>query len=323
MTALLRKRNCFESLDELSEAAIQLGWRSELLQLDTGSALSTIDYMLTPRAVLCRFGFNNRAHQLATPLEGYRTFGLLCKSQVPTTFSGQCMDTSVLSYMNPVTGLDAVSEAGFDAITLALREDLLEETATQHDMVHPEDKAWRWNEQIVLSAQVPVAALRQMLIGWLTGPELEEVDIEALESELALRILALSSDDLAGPIASVSARRRIRSRALEFIRVHQQSSPTVAEVCDAASCSISTLERTFREEFGVSPKQYLVRNRLAGAHRSLLNPQMASSTIAHIASDWGFSHMSQFAADYHKVYGELPSRTKRRALKRSFFQAFN
>ena len=313
MATSLRQSVSFESLDELSDAAIQLGWQSELLQLDTRNALSTIDCGLTPRVVLCRFVFNNRAHQLATPLDGFQTFGLLSKPQTPTTFSGQCMDASVLSYMDPVNGVDAVSETGFDAFTLALRNDLLHETAEQHDMVHPGDKAWRWDKQTVFSAEAPVAAIRELLLHWLSGPNLEGADLEALESELALRVLALSSNRLAAPVADASGRQRIRSRALEFIRAHQRSSLKVTEVCAAASCSISSLERTFREEFGLSPKQYLVRNRLAGVRRSILNPQAANSTIAYIAGDWGFSHMSQFAADYRQVFGELPSQTQRRA----------
>ncbi len=314
MEAPLRQSHYCQSLDELSEAAIQMGWQSELLQLETGNSLSTIDCWLTPRVVLCRFGFNSRVHQLATPLAGYRTFGLLSKPQTPTKFSGQIMDTSVLSYMDPVNGLDAVSEAGLDAMTLALREDLLERTATLHGLVHPDDKAWRWNEQTVFTAEVPVAVLREILLGLLRGRDIDEVEIAALEYELAFRVLALSSDVITCAAPSASGRRRIRSKALEFIRAHQQRAVTVSEVCEAASCSISTLERTFREEFGVSPKQYIVRNRLAGAHRSLLNPQKAHSTIAHLASDWGLSHMSQFAADYRKLFGELPSQTQRRAL---------
>ena len=316
MATSLRQSSSFESLDELSDAAVHLGWRSELLQLDTRSSLSTIDCRLTPRVVLCRFMFNNRAHQLAKPLDGFQTFGLLAKPQIPTTFSGQEMDVSVLSYMDPVNGLDAVSEAGLDCLTLALRKDLLHETAEQHDMVHPEDKDWRWDKQTVFIAEAPVAAIRELLLRWLTGPELEGTSFQALESELALRVLTLSSNRLAAPDVSASCRQRIRSRALEFIRANQQRPVKVTEVCVAASCSISSLERTFREEFGVSPKQYLVRNRLAGVRRSLLNPQVARSTIAYIASDWGFSHMSQFAADYYRMFGELPSQTQRRVLER-------
>jgi AraC family ethanolamine operon transcriptional activator len=35
-------------------------------------------------------------------------------------------------------------------------------------------------------------------------------------------------------------------------------------------------------------------------------------TILEIANQWGFQHMSSFAADYKKQFGELPSETLKR-----------
>jgi AraC family ethanolamine operon transcriptional activator len=35
----------------------------------------------------------------------------------------------------------------------------------------------------------------------------------------------------------------------------------------------------------------------------------ASSRIADVANRWGFWHMGQFAADYRRQFGELPSET--------------
>jgi AraC family ethanolamine operon transcriptional activator len=37
----------------------------------------------------------------------------------------------------------------------------------------------------------------------------------------------------------------------------------------------------------------------------------SKSLINEIAHRWGFWHMSQFATDYHRFFGELPSETLR------------
>jgi AraC family ethanolamine operon transcriptional activator len=71
---------------------------------------------------------------------------------------------------------------------------------------------------------------------------------------------------------------------------------------------MSTLERSFKEHFGVSPKRYLLMSRLSGVRRALLQGAQGRS-IGQMANEWGFWHMSQFAQDYRRQFGELPSET--------------
>jgi AraC-like DNA-binding protein len=61
------------------------------------------------------------------------------------------------------------------------------------------------------------------------------------------------------------------------------------------------------DRFGVSPKQYIQARRLNGVHRDLCKANLHGKRISDIANDWGFWHMGQFAADYRKFFGELPS----------------
>ena len=86
----------------------------------------------------------------------------------------------------------------------------------------------------------------------------------------------------------------------------------IEDLCEAGACSQRTLERSFRERFGITPKQYLNRVRLAGVHRALADPEEERS-IGDLAAHWGFWHLSQFAASYRSMYGELPSQTAQRA----------
>ena len=74
--------------------------------------------------------------------------------------------------------------------------------------------------------------------------------------------------------------------------------------------SAPSLYRAFREEFGVSPKQY-IQSRVLSAVRSELVAATPSSQINDIANAWGIWHMGKFAADYRSMFGELPSETLR------------
>jgi AraC family ethanolamine operon transcriptional activator len=72
---------------------------------------------------------------------------------------------------------------------------------------------------------------------------------------------------------------------------------------------VRTLEYIFRDYFNVTPKVYLKSRRLAAVRHELLRSLHSKSSINEIANRWGFWHMSQFATDYRRFFGELPSET--------------
>jgi AraC-like DNA-binding protein len=85
------------------------------------------------------------------------------------------------------------------------------------------------------------------------------------------------------------------------------SSLQVAHVQHAA-----TLERGFRETYGMTPKAMMTAMRLSGARRQLLHPSPAT-TVTAVALRWGFSEFGRFSGQYCHRYGEVPSETLRRA----------
>lgn len=99
-------------------------------------------------------------------------------------------------------------------------------------------------------------------------------------------------------------------RRLAYIAEFGNESPTVLDLCKATGASERTLRYAFQEHFGISPKTYLSVYRLNKVRKELRNGHPASIKISDIANQWGFWHMGQFAADYRKFFGELPSETR-------------
>ena len=66
-----------------------------------------------------------------------------------------------------------------------------------------------------------------------------------------------------------------------------------------------------KEHFGLSPKAYIKCTRLHAVHKMLYHAKETHQQINEIANQQGFWHMGQFAADYRKLFGELPSETYR------------
>ena len=65
----------------------------------------------------------------------------------------------------------------------------------------------------------------------------------------------------------------------------------------------------FREHFGVTPKTYLRAFRLNCVRKDLL-VAAPKTPIADVANRWGFWHIGQFASDYRRQFGELPSQAR-------------
>ena len=53
------------------------------------------------------------------------------------------------------------------------------------------------------------------------------------------------------------------------------------------------------------------QRRLEAARGSLLAARREGGTVTEIAMQYGFFHLSQFAQDYRKSFGERPSETLR------------
>jgi AraC family transcriptional regulator, ethanolamine operon transcriptional activator len=69
------------------------------------------------------------------------------------------------------------------------------------------------------------------------------------------------------------------------------------------------LQNCVEDVTGLPPLAYIRCLRLNEVRRLLRSN--SARPISCIAYDWGFSHLSQFAQDYRRQFGELPSETLR------------
>jgi methylphosphotriester-DNA--protein-cysteine methyltransferase len=132
------------------------------------------------------------------------------------------------------------------------------------------------------------------------------------EDELIIALLNAAQNGFA-KIDRSSARLRALAveRALAYIDEHQDEVVSVREICSGNDIALRTLNRAFNERFGIGPKAYLNQRRLSAVRAEiLLSPP--ETRVTGIANRWGFWHMGQFASDYRKLFGELPSQTARK-----------
>jgi AraC-like DNA-binding protein len=99
-------------------------------------------------------------------------------------------------------------------------------------------------------------------------------------------------------------------RAEEFMRANTGAPMTIAEIAQAAACSVRALQAAFQRFRGTTPMAALRRIRLEAARTELLRASRTES-IARIAAGHGFSTPSRFAQLYRRTYGIYPSEALR------------
>ncbi|QVJ01147.1 AraC family transcriptional regulator [Nocardiopsis eucommiae] len=99
-------------------------------------------------------------------------------------------------------------------------------------------------------------------------------------------------------------------RVEEFIRSRLGDARLTPQVvAQANSISTSYLHRIFRAR-GVTVNAWIREQRLAGARRDLMNPDLGSVLIYRVSQKWGFSSPAVFSRAYRDFYGVSPRETK-------------
>ena len=158
------------------------------------------------------------------------------------------------------------------------------------------------------------AGLLEDLRSWMARTN--STDIHAT-SAVQMRMLVWLRETMADAehpddeVPALPRRRLAVERVRRFIHDHLAESLTLAELCQHAHLQARSLEYGFRDLVGLSPFKYIKMLRLGEVRRRLQASSASERSVSEVALDCGFCHLSQFAADYKRVFLESPSATRR------------
>jgi AraC family transcriptional regulator len=97
-------------------------------------------------------------------------------------------------------------------------------------------------------------------------------------------------------------------RAIDYMSVHLDSDPTLAQLARECDLSVGYFARAFRKTTGVTPHQWLLRLRVAQARDLLLAGRLELADIAVIC---GFVDQSHLTRVFSRIEGQSPGRWRR------------
>jgi len=142
----------------------------------------------------------------------------------------------------------------------------------------------------------------------LFNTELEDQEFHMELTDLATTLV--SSTSLNETYDCATSRSRIVARATEAIRHANPRRLTPRDVAELAYTSVRTLEYAFQEVLEMTPKQYIDFYRV-----NLLRERLIATPripILQLGDEVGLPHLGNLSRNYKHLYGETPSRTKKR-----------
>ena len=95
----------------------------------------------------------------------------------------------------------------------------------------------------------------------------------------------------------------------DYARKWRYQNVTLAALCEASGVSERRVRSAFYECYQMSPTAYLRVTALNAVRRELVEGPQQRGAVSRAASDWGFWHLSRFAAQYRALFGESPRHT--------------
>ena len=200
--------------------------------------------------------------------------------------------------------LYSLSGPDFEVYTFSISEELIGAICEDLELKLPD----RNMRSEVFQVDHDVLAELQSYLPRMTGTGGVDASFESRWIVELLVTAWLSAPGLA-PQSSRRGRDAAMKKCLAMIEKFGWEDLTPAGLCRAVGVSERTLQYAFRERFGVTPAAFLKARRLNAIRKKLRDPFANSAIIGEIASEFGFWHQSQFAADYRRAFGEVPSAT--------------
>jgi AraC-like DNA-binding protein len=137
---------------------------------------------------------------------------------------------------------------------------------------------------------------------------MNEIAIRSFEDNLALSVLLGLPHNYTETLQrqkAAAAPGNVR-RAEAFMHANAGTPLTIAEIAEAAGCSVRALQIAFHRFRGTTPMRVLQQARLEQARTEMLRADQTES-LARIAAEHGFSSPTRFAQSFRRKYGVYPS----------------
>ncbi len=304
----------YNDIDELNESIRT--WDFDFRQLERGRFQGDIFQFVGDTIQFGRGRFGRRLEQLGATPRKFRTFVIPIEPSARFHWRGKEVKGSNILVFPRSGELHALSTAGFGVYTISLQEEALANTCSLKGL--PDLPELLGDREVLDCSPAIMRGLRHLCEQ--TQSRIEKAFSSAehaslqkdLDSEWPCALLAALTTSAPAPIPPLRLRSKALHKSLEYVRAYPTEAVSVRDLVTVSGASWRTLDYAFREQLGITPKEYLKLTRFHGAHKELRLAKSSLKGVTEIATNWNFTHLGRFSSDYRKIFEELPSATLKR-----------
>lgn len=233
------------------------------------------------------------------------TFGFPGRNLNAIWWQGQHVSQEDVLVYFPGTEMHSVTGCDFEVHIISLSEEDIERYADRCGLKRPS------SGRLPSLFKAPTFLIEEArsLLGLMTSDPLSIDDCSLdLFAENLVRCW-LGQIGLVSKTATSHHSDQVLDQVLAAVSQGNSADVRVSELCENAGLSRRALELAFRERFNMGPAAFLKSSRLVETRRRLSAASSAEASVGNIMALSGFSHVGQFARDYKRMFGELPSVT--------------
>lgn len=291
------------------------GYDLYLRQIDRGSFAATLQQIHCESVFISSVTATRRMEAKGNPPPGLRTFGIPTENCQPFVWRNQHSSGNTIQIYKPNTELEMVSHPLFEAIDVSITQEYFAFLNQQWGFAEL-DELINDREMLVcdpVNMQQLRNTLRFICVTVDRNPDMiqKSTELQNLIQHKIPHLLAQALMTAGVPDIKKSPSKRDHAliKAIDYIRATSLDELSLHKFCQANGINERTLQRAFLNRYGVSPSYYVRALRLNAVHKEILRSDPVATRVSDVASNHGFSHMSQFAKDYRCHFGELPSET--------------
>jgi len=295
-------------------------WSQDYSQLTAGSAESSLMQLTTTGCHLFLEQINQRVVQNGVAPRDKMCFAVPINVPGSVRMQGREVDDSSLFFLHGGEEFMFHMPMGMELLSITFERELFEEALEQTASAKELNRLLR-QPVIKVSPQRFVQARRRLLALFSEALVNDDLDYtrereSALEQAMLGELLQLMTD----PACDKQQRSPSSTRSFIVEKCHRLATtemidvPSVIDLCQRLHVSRRTVQNSFRSVAETTPLNYLRSVRLNGVRRTLMSTRASELSIGDAAAQWGFYHLSHFAAEYQELFAQLPSHTTRAAI---------
>lgn len=275
-------------------------------QLEKGDFSGHLTQLMHGPVILGIHKMNQTILQQGSSINGYTTFLIPLNMEQDISWRKQRLTGLCIGIYKDGMEHHSITSSNFYFAQVSIKNDFLYKTLSR-----PEFETTRGlinSEEVIEIDRVNADLIRRMIIGICNAIQ---PDLELMRIDLPFLILdSIKATSQNARLYSPAKRDVTFFKAINYINLNIEKKINIQDICRATGLSERSIRYIFQDKAGLSPKRYINNLRL-NKLRYEIKFKGAQNNIGDLACKWGFWHSGQFAFDYERLFGELPSESIR------------